>query len=84
MRVSVKYRSIVQRLAIQLLLQKVQKLSVSNKIIVAIDVKWSEEEQDWFVYTHGGQKKTDWKAVDWAIEVAEAWGRRNITNKHGS
>ena len=41
----------------------------SNKIIVAIDVKWSEEEQDWFVYTHGGQKKTDWKAVDWAIEV---------------
>lgn len=41
----------------------------SNKIIAAIDVKWSEEEQDWFVYTHGGQKKTDWKAVDWAIEV---------------
>ncbi|MFJ7971770.1 imidazole glycerol phosphate synthase subunit HisF [Psychrobacillus sp. NPDC096389] len=41
----------------------------SNKIIIAIDVKWSEEEQDWFVYTHGGQKKTDWKAVDWAIEV---------------
>ncbi|MFJ8066063.1 imidazole glycerol phosphate synthase subunit HisF [Psychrobacillus sp. NPDC096426] len=41
----------------------------SNKIIVAIDVKWSEEEQDWFVYTHGGQKKTDWKAVDWAIKV---------------
>ncbi|GGA43691.1 imidazole glycerol phosphate synthase subunit HisF [Psychrobacillus lasiicapitis] len=41
----------------------------SNKIIAAIDVKWSEEEQDWFVYTHGGQKRTDWKAVDWAIEV---------------
>ncbi|SES18170.1 imidazole glycerol phosphate synthase subunit HisF [Psychrobacillus sp. OK032] len=41
----------------------------SNKIIIAIDVKWSEEEQDWFVYTHGGQKKTDWKAVEWAIEV---------------
>lgn len=41
----------------------------SNKIIAAIDVKWSEEEQDWFVYTHGGQKKTDWKAVDWAKEV---------------
>lgn len=41
----------------------------SNKIIIAIDVKWSEEQQDWFVYTHGGQKKTDWKAVDWAIEV---------------
>lgn len=41
----------------------------SNKIIVAIDVKWSEEEQDWFVFTHGGQKKTDWKAVEWAIEV---------------
>lgn len=41
----------------------------SNKIIIAIDVKWSEEEQEWFVYTHGGQKKTDWKAVNWAIEV---------------
>ncbi|MDI2586643.1 imidazole glycerol phosphate synthase subunit HisF [Psychrobacillus sp. NEAU-3TGS] len=41
----------------------------SNKIIAAIDVKWSKEEQDWFVYTHGGQKKTDWKAVDWAKEV---------------
>ncbi|WP_144513004.1 imidazole glycerol phosphate synthase subunit HisF [Bacillus sp. FJAT-22090] len=41
----------------------------SPQIIVAIDVKWSEEEQDWFVYTHGGQKKTDWRAVDWAIEV---------------
>lgn len=41
----------------------------SNKIIVAIDVKWSEEDQEWFVYTYGGQKKTDWKAVDWAIEV---------------
>ncbi|TQR06114.1 imidazole glycerol phosphate synthase subunit HisF [Psychrobacillus soli] len=41
----------------------------SNKIIIAIDVKWSEEDQEWYVYTHGGQKKTDWKAVDWAIEV---------------
>lgn len=41
----------------------------SNKIIIAIDVKWSEEEQEWYVYTHGGQKKTDWKAVDWAMEV---------------
>lgn len=41
----------------------------SPRIIVAIDVKWSEEEQDWFVYTHGGQKKTACGAVDWAIEV---------------
>ncbi|MFB5088665.1 imidazole glycerol phosphate synthase subunit HisF [Psychrobacillus sp. PGGUH221] len=41
----------------------------SNKIIVAIDVKWSDAEQEWFVYTHGGQQKTDWNAVDWAKEV---------------
>jgi len=41
----------------------------SNKIIVAIDVKWSVKEEDWIVYTHGGQKKTDWKALDWAKEV---------------
>ncbi|TQR19968.1 imidazole glycerol phosphate synthase subunit HisF [Psychrobacillus vulpis] len=41
----------------------------SNKIIVAIDVKWSEVDQDWLVYTHGGQKKTEWKAVEWAKEV---------------
>ncbi|WP_391203381.1 imidazole glycerol phosphate synthase subunit HisF [Psychrobacillus sp. L4] len=45
------------------------KLFGSNKIIVAIDVKWSEENQDWFVYTHGGQKKTEWKVVDWSKEV---------------
>lgn len=41
----------------------------SNKIIVAIDVKWSDADQEWFVYTHGGQQKTDWNAVDWAKEV---------------
>lgn len=41
----------------------------SNKIIVAIDVKWSDDDQEWFVYTHGGQQKTDWNAVDWAKEV---------------
>ena len=41
----------------------------SNKIIVAIDVKWSVDDEEWFVYTHGGQQKTVWKAVDWAKEV---------------
>ncbi|MFF2755312.1 imidazole glycerol phosphate synthase subunit HisF [Psychrobacillus sp. NPDC058041] len=45
------------------------KLFGSNKIIVAIDVKWSEKDQEWFVYTHGGQKKTEWKVVDWSKEV---------------
>ncbi|MDF2065135.1 imidazole glycerol phosphate synthase subunit HisF [Bacillus sp. Cr_A10] len=43
----------------------------SNKIIVAIDVKWSDADQEWFVYTHGGQQKTDWNAVDWAKEVEQ-------------
>lgn len=45
------------------------KLFGSNKVIVAIDVKWSEKDQDWFVYTHGGQKRTEWKVVDWSKEV---------------
>ncbi|WP_313892996.1 imidazole glycerol phosphate synthase subunit HisF [Psychrobacillus sp.] len=45
------------------------KLFGSNKIIIAIDVKQSEEDNEWFVYTHGGLKKTEWKAVDWAKEV---------------
>lgn len=43
----------------------------SDKIIVAIDVKWCEDDNDWFVYTYGGQEKTNWRAGDWARKVEQ-------------
>lgn len=38
-------------------------------IVVAIDAKWSEEDNTWMVYTHGGRKKTDKEAVAWVKEA---------------
>jgi cyclase len=38
-------------------------------IVIAIDAKYDPEEKDWFVYTHGGRKRTDKRAVDWAVEA---------------
>ncbi|MFF3102964.1 imidazole glycerol phosphate synthase subunit HisF [Viridibacillus arvi] len=38
-------------------------------IVVAIDAKWSEEDDTWMVYTHGGRNKMDWQAVAWAKEA---------------
>ncbi|SDW45805.1 imidazole glycerol phosphate synthase subunit hisF [Marininema mesophilum] len=38
-------------------------------IVVAIDARWEEDEDDWFVYTHGGRKKTGLRVVDWAQEA---------------
>ncbi|MEX3624147.1 imidazole glycerol phosphate synthase subunit HisF [Viridibacillus arvi] len=38
-------------------------------IVVAIDAKWSEEDDTWMIYTHGGRNKTDWQAVAWAKEA---------------
>lgn len=43
----------------------------SSKLVVAIDAKWDETLQDWYVYTHGGQKRVDKTAVQWAKEVEE-------------
>ncbi|GGE04254.1 imidazole glycerol phosphate synthase subunit HisF [Marinithermofilum abyssi] len=43
----------------------------SQCIVVAIDARFDEEEKEWFVYTHGGRKRTDWKAVDWAKRAVE-------------
>ncbi len=42
-----------------------------KKIVVAVDAKWSEELNDWEVYTHGGKKSTGIKAVSWAREAEE-------------
>ncbi|MGM9967895.1 MAG: imidazole glycerol phosphate synthase subunit HisF [Rummeliibacillus sp.] len=50
-------------------------------IVVAIDAKWSEEDQTWMVYTHGGRNKTDKEAVAWAKEaVALGAGELLVTS----
>ncbi|MTD31675.1 imidazole glycerol phosphate synthase subunit HisF [Planomicrobium sp. YIM 101495] len=36
----------------------------SQCIVVAIDAKWNGSS--WDVYTHGGRRKTEWDAVEWA------------------
>ncbi|WP_026694492.1 imidazole glycerol phosphate synthase subunit HisF [Peribacillus kribbensis] len=38
-------------------------------IVVAIDARYDEEQGTWMVYTHGGRKRTDKTAVDWAMEA---------------
>ena len=38
-------------------------------MVVAIDVKTDEETGEWYAYTHGGRKRTEWKALDWAKEA---------------
>ncbi|MEO4054529.1 imidazole glycerol phosphate synthase subunit HisF [Solibacillus sp. CAU 1738] len=38
----------------------------SQCIVVAIDARYSEDDDTWMVYTHGGRKKTSWTAVNWA------------------
>jgi cyclase len=49
----------------------------SQCIVVAIDAKWDEQANDWYVYTHGGRNRIDKKALDWARE-AEALGAGEI------
>lgn len=41
----------------------------SQCIVVAIDAKWSDADDTWMVYTHGGRNKTDLTAVGWAQEA---------------
>lgn len=38
-------------------------------MVVALDVRLIDGE--WLVFSHGGTKRTDWKAVDWAKRVEE-------------
>ena len=40
-------------------------------IVVAIDAKWDQENNAWFVYTHGGRKPTNLNAISWAKEVVD-------------
>jgi len=41
----------------------------SQCIVVAIDAKWNEDWGDYQVFTHGGNKETSLRAIDWAKEV---------------
>lgn len=40
-----------------------------QSIVVAIDAKYDETLGSWRVYTHGGEKATEWEVVAWAQEV---------------
>lgn len=43
----------------------------SQCIVVAIDAKYDKMTGKYFVYTHGGRKRTDWEVVDWAKEAVK-------------
>lgn len=40
----------------------------SQCIVLAVDVKYDNQVGDYYVYTHGGTKKTEIKALDWIVE----------------
>ncbi|MFT5077582.1 MAG: cyclase [Planctomycetota bacterium] len=44
----------------------------SQCLVVAIDTKY--EDSDWWVYTHGGRKKTELKTVAWAKKIERLGG----------
>jgi imidazole glycerol-phosphate synthase subunit HisF len=43
----------------------------SQCIVVAVDAKYDPEQEDWFVYTHGGSHPTGRRVLDWAREAVE-------------
>lgn len=49
----------------------------SERIVLAVDVKYSNDLEDYYVYTHGGTKRADKKASDW-IEECEALGAGSL------
>ena len=52
----------------ELITQLSQKLG-KDKVVLAIDTKFDNNE--WLVYTHGGKKATELKALEWAVEGEE-------------
>ena len=43
--------------------------------------KTDEETGEWYAYTHGGRKRTEWKALDWAKEaVSRGAGELLVTS----
>lgn len=56
-------------------ISKAAKEFGSQAIIISID--WKKENDDYYVYSNGGKKKTKWDPVNWAKEV-EKWGAGEI------
>lgn len=53
----------------------------SQCIVVAMDAKWSEQDNTWMVFTHGGRKRLDVEAVAWAKQaVALGAGELLVTS----
>ena len=42
----------------------------SQCVVLAIDTK-QEEDNEWYVYLHGGRTKTDTKTIDWAKQAVD-------------
>lgn len=38
-------------------------------MVIAIDAKFHQEEEAWYVYTHGGRKQTKWQVSAWAKQA---------------
>lgn len=43
----------------------------SDRIVIAVDVKYSNELEDYYVYTHGGTKRADKTAAEWITECEQ-------------
>lgn len=53
----------------------------SQCIVVAIDAKWSEQDNTWMVFTHGGRNRLDVETVAWAKQaVALGAGELLVTS----
>ena len=55
------------------LIREASEVFGSQCICVAVDVKYDAAEDDYFIHTHGGSKKTDVRAFDWIV-LCEAMG----------
>lgn len=49
------------------LIWEIAKQLGSQCVVVAVDAKFVEN--DWYVFTHGGEKKTTWLVTDWVKEI---------------
>lgn len=51
------------------LIEKGAKKFGDTRMVVAVDAKYDSQANDWYVYTHGGQRITEWRVLDWAKEA---------------
>lgn len=53
------------------IINEASKMFGNQCIVVAIDAKKNAHSKGWTVFTHGGRKKTELDAVEWAKEVVQ-------------